>query len=269
VSSNKVLCPQVSRSPLNAVYHEYFSFFIFDRSSIERSLERKLWKKMEREIHILVIPYPVQGHINPMLQFSKRLASKGPRVTVITTTSISRSMAAMQESSVVNFETISDGSDEGVNLASIDEELERFKLFVTQSLAELIERQNSSQHPPKFLVYDSVLPWALDVARHLGVDGAPFFTQSCAVNAIYYHAHKGAVGMPAEGPWVSLPSLPSLGLDDMPSFLCDTTSYQALLNLVVNQFSNFQKANWVFFNNFDELEDEVGLLYIHIHMSYI
>ncbi|GLT55565.1 hypothetical protein SLA2020_286760 [Shorea laevis] len=70
---------------------------------------------MEREnthqTHILVIPYPVQGHINPMLQFSKRLASKGPRVTVITTTSISKSMGALQRqtSSAVNFETISDG----------------------------------------------------------------------------------------------------------------------------------------------------------------
>ena len=33
--------------------------------------------------HILVLPYPIQGHINPMLQFSKRLASKGPRVTLV------------------------------------------------------------------------------------------------------------------------------------------------------------------------------------------
>ncbi|XP_059448202.1 mogroside IE synthase-like isoform X1 [Corylus avellana] len=211
---------------------------------------------MGRETHILVIPYPVQGHINPMLQFSKRLASKGPRVTVITTTSISESMQALQESSV-NFETISDGSTEGVKLGSIDEELKRFKLFVSQSLAELIERHKSSQHPPKLLVYDSVIPWALTLARQHGVDGAPFFTQSCGVNAIYYHAHKGAVGMPPEGPSVSLPSLPSLEINDMPSFLCDSASYPALISLVMNQFSNFQEAKWLLFNSFDKLEDEV------------
>ena len=47
--------------------------------------------------HILVLPYPIQGHINPMLQFSKRLASKGPRVTFVTTTVISESIQAWAE----------------------------------------------------------------------------------------------------------------------------------------------------------------------------
>jgi pathogen-inducible salicylic acid glucosyltransferase len=216
------------------------------------------WKKMARETNILVIPYPVQGHINPMLQFSKRLASKGPRVTVITTTSVSESMGALQDQSSVNFETISDGSKEGVKLESIDEELKRFKLFVSESLAELIERHKSSQHPPKLLVYDSVIPWALTLARQHGLDGAPFFTQSCSVNAIYCHAHRGAVGLPPEGPSVSLPSLPSLVINDMPSFLCDTASYPALLSLVMSQFSNFHEPKCVLFNSFDNLEHEVG-----------
>jgi pathogen-inducible salicylic acid glucosyltransferase len=198
-----------------------------------------------------------------MLQFSKRLASKGPRVTVITTTSISKSMAAMQESSAVNFETISDGdgsNEVGVNLASIVEELERFKLVVTKSLAELIERQKSSQHPPKLVIYDSVMPWALNVVRQLGVDGAPFFTQSCAVNAIYHHAHQGSIQMPLQTPSsvLSLPSMPSLGINDVPSFFNDTTSYPALLKGLVSQFSNFQEPNWIFFNTFDNLEPEVG-----------
>uniref|UniRef100_A0A7N1A3A8 Glycosyltransferase N-terminal domain-containing protein n=1 Tax=Kalanchoe fedtschenkoi TaxID=63787 RepID=A0A7N1A3A8_KALFE len=29
-----------------------------------------------KKAQILILPYPVQGHINPMLQFAKRLASK-------------------------------------------------------------------------------------------------------------------------------------------------------------------------------------------------
>nr|CAD1841720.1 unnamed protein product [Ananas comosus var. bracteatus] len=35
--------------------------------------------------HVLVLPYPSQGHINPMLEFAKRLAAKGPAVTVVVT----------------------------------------------------------------------------------------------------------------------------------------------------------------------------------------
>jgi pathogen-inducible salicylic acid glucosyltransferase len=35
--------------------------------------------------HVLMVPYPSQGHLNPMLQFSKRLSTKGVKVTMVTT----------------------------------------------------------------------------------------------------------------------------------------------------------------------------------------
>ncbi|KAE8715740.1 hypothetical protein F3Y22_tig00110160pilonHSYRG00312 [Hibiscus syriacus] len=35
--------------------------------------------------HVIVVPYPSQGHINPLLQFAKRLASKGVKATLATT----------------------------------------------------------------------------------------------------------------------------------------------------------------------------------------
>ena len=220
---------------------------------------------MERETHILAISYPLQGHINPILQFSKRLASKGPRVTFVTTTSISKSTQA-QASSSINFEIITDGSEEVENLETIDERVQRFKSKVSESLAKLIQRHNSSKYPPKFLVYDSFMPWALNIARQLGIDGAPFFTQSCVVSAIYYHAHRGEIKMPLEeGSSISLPSMPSLGSNDLPSFLFDTGLYAALQNLLVNQLSNFQDANWLLCNTFDDLEAEVGSI---IHTCY-
>ncbi|KAF5466131.1 hypothetical protein F2P56_016084, partial [Juglans regia] len=221
------------------------------------SSERERERSMEKEIHILVLPYPVVGHINPMLQFSKRLASKGPKVTLVTTMSTSYKSMQTQARSVA-IEPISDGSDEAKSLGNWDHD--RFKAMVSESLAKLIEKLGkSSKYPPKCLVYDSVMPWAIDVARQYGLAGAAFFTQSCAVKAIYYHAHVGSIlRMPLEGPpTVSLPSLPLLGINDLPSFLCDAGSYPAFLTLVLNQFSNIQEANWILCNTFDMLEDEV------------
>ena len=179
---------------------------------------------MDRETHILLFAYPVQGHINPMLQISKRLASKGLRVTFVTTTSIGNSMQALPSHSI-NVEIISDGSEEAEDAESVDAALERYKLHVSQSLPKLIEKHYSSIYPPKILLYDSVMPWALEIARKIGIDGVPFFTQSCEVNAIYYHANHGAIQMPIEeGASISLPSIPSLAFDDLPSFLCTTTN---------------------------------------------
>ncbi|XP_003632087.1 mogroside IE synthase [Vitis vinifera] len=205
------------------------------------------------ETHVLVIPYPVQGHINPMLQFSKRLASKGLKVTLITTTPTNKSK--QPQSSSINMEHIPvglQGEEE-----SLDDYLERFKLIVSSSLVELIGRYNGSEYPVRVLVYDSVMSWAQDIVERLSVDGAPFFTQSCAVSTIYYHVNQGAFKIPLEGPTVSIPSMPILGVNDLPSFINDTSSYPTLWSLVKTQFSNFEKVNWVFFNTFCELEDEV------------
>ncbi|XP_050257959.1 mogroside IE synthase-like isoform X5 [Quercus robur] len=212
---------------------------------------------MERTTHILLLAYPLQGHINPLLQFSKRLVSKGVRVTFVTTTSIGNSMQALPSHSI-SIEIISDGSENGKDSESLDAALERYKLHVSQSLAKLIEKHNSSQYPPKMVVYDSFMPWVLDIARQFGIDGAPFFTQSCVINAIYYHASHGAIQMPIEeGASISLPSIPSLRIDDLPSFLCDKSLYPALQKLVLNQFSNILEANCLLCNTFNELENEV------------
>ena len=126
-------------------------------------------------------------------------------------------------------------------------------MVASQSLAELIKKHSRSSHPAKFLVYDSMMPWAQDVAEPLGLDGVPFFTQSCAVSTIYYHFNQGKLKTPLEGYMVSIPSMPLLCINDLPSFINDKT----ILGFLLKQFSNFQKVKWILFNTFDKLEEEV------------
>ena len=68
-------------------------------------------EKRAHQTHCIVLPYPSQGHINPMLQFSKRLVDKGAEVTLAATRFISKSL--FRDSSPIAVETISDGYDEG------------------------------------------------------------------------------------------------------------------------------------------------------------
>ncbi|GAV67135.1 UDPGT domain-containing protein [Cephalotus follicularis] len=208
------------------------------------------------ETHILAFPYPAQGHMNPMVQLSKRLASKGLKVTLITTTSTSKSIQTQACS--FHFEIITDVSYEGVKTEDTEEYVQRFRVVVSQSLSELIESLNKTKNPPKFLIYDSGMPWVLNIARRLGLDGAPFFTQPCAVGAIYYHVYQGALSVPLEASsMVSFPSMPPLAIDDLPSFLHNSRLYPAFLKSVVNQFSNIEEANWLLCNTFDKLESEI------------
>lgn len=93
------------------------------------------------------------------------------------------------------------------------------------------------------------MPWALDVAREFGLAATPFFTQSCAVNFVYYlsYINDGILKLPVV-------DLPFLELQDLPSFLSVSGSYPAYFEMVLQQFTNFEKADFILVNTFQELE---------------
>nr|UXM20065.1 UGT41 [Panax notoginseng] len=226
--------------------------------NIDEFISKSTKSKMAKKSHILVIPYPQQGHINPMLQFSKRLASRGLRVTLVTTIA-HKTLIQNQPTSPINFEHISDGFNEGQKPDSIELFVQGLKAEWSKSLPKIIEKLKNSGYPVNAVVYDSFTPWILDIAKEIGLYGVCFFTHSCAVSAIYYHTRKGSVKIPVEkGSLICLPAIPDLGIGDLPSFVSDVDSYPAVLRLVLDRFSNFQEADCLFFNTFDKLEDEIA-----------
>ena len=122
--------------------------------------------------------YPAEGHINPLLQYAKRLASKGLKGTLATTHYTVKSIQA----TTVGVEPISDGYDEGgyKQTPSTEAYLESFKSVGSKTLSELISKFKDSDSPVNCIVYDSLLPWALDVARQFGIYGAVFLTNSAS-----------------------------------------------------------------------------------------
>ncbi|KAI8559002.1 hypothetical protein RHMOL_Rhmol04G0140300 [Rhododendron molle] len=209
--------------------------------------------------HILVFPFPAQGHINPVLQFSKRLASRGLRITIITITSLAKSMHLQPCGASIEIETISDGFDEAEMTYVIQAHLGRFVANVSQNLVNLARKFVSSGDPPIAIVYDAIMPFCLDVARKLGIKGAPFFTQACAVSALYYHYYEGnlKIGDRLGTTSFSMPATPVMQIGDLPSLIPDRDLYPVFLSQMVNQFSNFQKADWLLVNTFDKLEEQV------------
>ncbi|XP_074322442.1 UDP-glucosyltransferase 74AE2-like isoform X3 [Apium graveolens] len=212
---------------------------------------------MATKIHVFVVVYPVQGHINPMLQFSKRLASKNVRVTLITTSAYKNLNENQPTNPTILFDYISDGFS-GEKPSGIADFVETFKNESSKSLPELIEKQRKTEYPVSAIVYDSFMPWVLDISKKFGLYGVSFFTHSCVVSTIYYHTSKGSLRIPVEnGNVVSLPSISCLEMGDLPSFVSDLDSYPGVLKLVLDRFSNFEEADCLFFNSFDNLENEV------------
>ncbi|PAL78525.1 hypothetical protein CEJ83_19970, partial [Acinetobacter baumannii] len=79
----------------------------------KKKKKRKWKRKKIHRAHVLIVPYPSQGHINPTFQFAKRLASKGLKITLVITNFIYKTKKPSQPSDSVQIDTISDGYDDG------------------------------------------------------------------------------------------------------------------------------------------------------------
>ncbi|KAI0530680.1 hypothetical protein KFK09_000227 [Dendrobium nobile] len=206
--------------------------------------------------HALLLPYPSQGHINPMLQFGKRIAAHGRLATAAITRFIASTTA--HNAGQVAIETISDGFDEAgfPSAASISAYLTSLETIGSQTLDDLLSSLADRGRPVSLLIYDSFFPWAVDVAKRHGAAAASFFTQSVAVDVIYCHVWEGRLKFPVSAA-VKLPGLPEMEVEDLPSFLAaPEVVYVAYLEMVLNQYKNLEKADIMVINSFYELESE-------------
>ncbi|XP_062194176.1 UDP-glucosyltransferase UGT13248-like [Phragmites australis] len=213
--------------------------------------------------HVLLLPYPSQGHIHPMLQFGKRLAFHGLRPTLAVTRFILATCApdAAALGSAVRVAAISDGFDRGGfgECSDVTAYLARLEAAGSETLSELLRDEAARGRPVRAVVYDAFLPWAQGVARRHGAAAAAFFTQPCAVNVAYGHVWCNRVRVPVEAGTaeVWLPGLPALEPEGLPWFLrVGPGPYPAYFEMVMSQFQGLEQADDVLVNSFYELESE-------------
>ncbi|XP_020101096.1 cinnamate beta-D-glucosyltransferase-like [Ananas comosus] len=207
--------------------------------------------------HVLLIAFPGQGHVNPVLRLARRLAAKGLLVTFTSTSDIgARLLSSSSDVSPLpnfRFDFLSD--QPSGPLAALDDLMRHLASAGPPSLAALLRRQTV---PVTCVVGSPFLPWALDVAEGLGIPAAVLWVQSCAVFSAYYHYHHRLAAFPLSDsdPPVSLPGLPPLSAADVPSFLHPSNPYKLLADTILASFGNLGKARWLLANSFNELEHD-------------
>lgn len=222
----------------------------------------------ETPTHVLLVSFPGQGHINPLLRLGKRLAAKGLLVTFSTTENFGKDMRKANNipdqptpvgDGSLRFEFFEDGwEEEEPRRKELDEYLPQLEHAGKEAIHQIIKKY-AEDHPVSCVINNSFIPWVCDVANDLGIPNAVLWVQSCTVFSVYYHYFRNLVPFPSEAEPkidVQLPCMPLLKYDEIPDFLHPSSPFPFIGRLILSQFKNLSKPFCVLMDTFQELEPD-------------
>ncbi|XP_073065716.1 gallate 1-beta-glucosyltransferase 84A24-like [Primulina eburnea] len=222
-------------------------------------------------IHIFMVTFPGQGHVNPILRLAKRLAYSGLLVTISAPEYVGQSIRKANSIAedkptpvgrgFIRFEFFDDGwSLDDLNRGDLDLYLGQLEVTGRENLIKIIREHEEKGIPVSCLINNPFIPWVSDVAESLGIPSAMLWVQSCASFSAYYHFCHNLVPFPSENDPqidVQLPFVPLLRYDEIPSFLHPSTPYPFLRRAILGQFKNLTKPFCILMDTFEELEHEI------------
>ncbi|CAN6720647.1 unnamed protein product [Malus baccata var. baccata] len=226
--------------------------------------------------HAVFIPFPAQGHINPMQQLAKLLHYKGFHITFVNTeVTHKRLINSLGANSLdglptFRFETIPDGLPAGHprDVPSLCVSTNKTGLA---PFRELLKKLNSSPNSPPVtcIIADGVMTFTLDAAHELGIPEVLFWTTSACGFLAYAQYHRlieeGLTPLKDESHFTNgyldtevdwLPGMKDIRLKDMPSFIRTTDPNDVMLEFMVGETERTKKASAVVLNTFKSFEQE-------------
>ncbi|MBA0801989.1 hypothetical protein Gohar_012323 [Gossypium harknessii] len=230
--------------------------------------------------HAVFVPYPAQGHVNPLMQLAKLLYSRGFYVTFVNTEFNHRRLVRskgpgfLTSLSDFRFETITDGlppsdRDATQNIWVLSDSVQKNCLGPFKEL--LAKLNGSSESPPvSCIVSDGSMSFTVKAAKEFGIPEAQFWTTSaCGFMAYLYFRElieggivpfkdenftkDGTLDTPVNG----VPGMSSMRLKDFPTLIRTTNQTDIMLNFMSGEAQNCLKSSSIILNTFDALEHEV------------
>ncbi|PIA57706.1 hypothetical protein AQUCO_00600437v1 [Aquilegia coerulea] len=216
--------------------------------------------------HILVVSFPAQGHVMPLMKFSHQLVDHGYKITFVNTNSIHKKLV----SSSILTDHKEGKYHNKIKLVSVPEfgDILNLKEYISETMAvhleELIKKINESDDEKiDYVVADACIGGILEIAERFGIDGAAFWPASLGVLAFMLHfpnlVEAGDVdynGNPVKKEAARLP----LGMsamstvDLMWSYSGEPFTQVILITIIINVNKAAKIASQMLCNSFSELE---------------
>ncbi|KAJ4850691.1 hypothetical protein Tsubulata_035384 [Turnera subulata] len=232
--------------------------------------------------HAVCVPFPAQGHINPMFKLAKILHQRGFHITLVNSEYNhnrllkSRGPHSLRGLPTFRFDTIPDGlpltdADSTQDVPSLCASTKKNCLPPFRDLLSRLNSNNPSSGVPPVtcIVSDCIMSFTLEAAQELGIPNVLFWTASASSILAYLHyrglLEKGYVPLKDASyltngyldtaiDWI--PSLEGITLKYLPSFIRTTDPDELMVHFALGEVENARNAAAVIFNTFDELEHE-------------
>ncbi|XP_030463272.2 linamarin synthase 1-like [Syzygium oleosum] len=237
-------------------------------------------RKSHALAHAVCVPFPAQGHINPMMQLAKLLHARGVLVTFVNTEFNHRRLLrakgpdSLPDLENFRFETIPDGLPPSDRNATQDPPAlcDSTRKNCLGPFKELLARINSDEvvPPVSCVIADGIAGFASKAARELGVPEVQFWTASACgfLGYLQYRElvkraivpfkdadflNNGTLNDPVD--WI--PGMRNIRLRDIPSFIRTTNVNDILFDFLGEEVQHCLKSSAILFNTFNEFEHEV------------
>ncbi|KAK1438921.1 hypothetical protein QVD17_04734 [Tagetes erecta] len=226
--------------------------------------------------HVLVIPYPAQGHVIPIMELAQRLVEQGIRVTFVNT--------EVNHKLVTSNCLDKDGFGDLIRMVSIPDGLEpwedrsdlcKLTLSILKTmpgkLEELIETINKEEgRKVACVIADDCMGWAIEVAKKMGIRRAAFWPASVATLASVLSIQKliddGIInknGVPLNDKIIQLSdTMPPIKPFNLAwACFADVDTVEAFFKLVVQAVEASRLTEWFLCNSSLDLEVAAFNLY--------
>ncbi|XP_058744698.1 UDP-glycosyltransferase 87A1-like [Vicia villosa] len=234
------------------------------------SLEEKREKKKEKKLlnhsspiismeasstsfsHVVAMPYPSRGHMNPMMNLCKLLVSNNNSilVTVVVTEEWLSILSSEPKPDNISFLSISNVVPS--ELIRGRDQLGFIEAVMTKMEEPFEEVLYLFDHPPSIIVYDTFLYWVVGVGNRKNIPVASFWTMSASVFSVLSNQHLSEKG--DEGvnyiPGISSTSIAEFHLLD------DSNKNKQVVQMLLKGLEWIHKAQYLLFTSIYELESQ-------------
>lgn len=223
--------------------------------------EPKYKNMIQKKKIIMMVPYPAQGHVSPMMKLASSLSTLGFQPLIILPEFIHRRIIAKADTAEAGIVCVSipDGLDDSkpYDFFAIEMAMED---HMPAYLGRMIRKLNEDDHDEVVacLIVDLLASWAIDVGKNCGVAVAGFWPAMAAtyalINAIPDLVRRGVFsesGLPQlEGSISFEPDQPLLNVEEMPWLIGTSAAKKARFKFWARTMDRSSSLRWVLVNSF-------------------